>query len=114
MALGFHNIEVEQGVTYGLDLTFKNGDGTIRDLTAYAARLMFRTHLEANTPQDIWNNGEEITLSSTAPNLRITASASKTSSYPVGTYEYDLEVELSGVVEKVLAGKLRVIGEVSK
>lgn len=114
MAYGLYDFEVEQGTTFGMDITFKDQDDTLRPLANYTARIMMRTHLNEPTPTDIWNTGEEITVADTAPNLRLTVPASKTASYPVGSYDYDLEIELAGVVEKLLVGKIRITGEASR
>lgn len=114
MAYGIYDIEFEQGTTYGLDLTFKDQDEVLRPLSDYTATMMIRTYRAAENAQDNWNSGDEITLYDTAPNLRLTVPASKTASYPVGSYEYDLEVELDGVVEKLLTGKVKVTGEASR
>ena len=114
MAYGIYDFEVEQGETFGLDLTFSDEDGTLRQLADYEARLDIRTYRGAETATDRWNSGEEITLHNTAPNLRLTVSATKTASYKTGSYEYELEVELSGVVEKLLVGKIMITGETTR
>ena len=114
MAYGIYDIEIEQGTTYGLDLTFIDENEVLRPLSTYDARMMLRTYKAAAEAQDNWNSGDEITLFDTAPNLRLTVPASKTASYPVGSYEYDLEVELAGVVEKLLTGKVIITGEASR
>jgi hypothetical protein len=114
MAYGIYDFEVEQGTTFGADLTVKDEDGNIRDLTTYTARLYIKTHRGEATPTDIWNSGQEITMQSVSPNIRITVGASATAGYLSGVYEYDLEIEQNNVVEKVLVGKIKVLGEVSR
>lgn len=114
MAYGIYDFEVEQGTTFGVDVTFRDADGSTRPLANYAARIDIRTFRGAPTATDIWNTGEEITVFDTEPNLRLTVPASKTASYPVGSYEYDLEVELAGVVEKLLVGKIIITGEATR
>lgn len=114
MAYGVYDFVVEQGTTFGADLTVKDESGNIRDLSSYSARMHIKTHRGESTPSAIWNSGDEITMAATGPNIRITVSASSTAGYTSGVYEYDLEIELTGVVEKVLAGKIKVKGEVSQ
>lgn len=114
MAFGIHDFEIEQGETFGLDLTFKDEDGTLRPLSTYTARIDLRTFRGAATATDRWNTGEEITVHDTAPNLRLTVPASKTATYETGSYDYDLEVELAGVVEKLLVGKVMITGEATR
>ena len=114
MAYGIYDFEVEQGTTFGADLTVKDENGDIRDLTTYTARLYIKTHRGEATPTDIWNSEQEITMQSVSPNIRITVGASATEGYLSGVYEYDLEIEQNNVVEKVLVGKIKVLGEVSR
>jgi hypothetical protein len=114
MAYGIYDFDVEQGTTFGLDVTFNDEAGTLRQLANYEARIDIRTYRGAPTATDTWNTGEEITVYDTAPNLRLTVPASKTATYAVGSYDYDLEIELSGVVEKLLQGKIRITGEATR
>tara|TARA_S200002703_G_scaffold26470_2_gene22734 strand:+ start:543 stop:887 length:345 start_codon:yes stop_codon:yes gene_type:complete len=114
MAYGIYDFEVEQGETFGLDITFTDEEGTLRQLANYEARIDIRTFRGAATATDTWNTGEEITVHDTAPNLRLTVPASKTAGYATGSYDYDLEVELAGVVEKLLVGKVMITGEATR
>ncbi|MBU97618.1 MAG: hypothetical protein CL429_00855 [Acidimicrobiaceae bacterium] len=114
MAFGIYDIEIEQGETFGLDLTLNDESGALRPLVNYVARLVFRTFTSSVSATDSWETGNEITTHDTAPNLRITVPATSTAAYPVGFYDYDLEIELSGIVEKVLRGKVQITGEASR
>lgn len=114
MAYAIYDFDIDQGSTFGVDLTFKDADGTVRNLEDYTATMHLRTSFDEPDTTDIWNSGHEITLSATEPNIRLTVSASQTASYPVGSYEYDLEIEQVGVVEKVLQGKINVTNEATK
>ena len=114
MSYGIYDFDVEQGSTFGADLTVKDGSNNVRDLSNYTARMHIKAHRGEPTPTAIWNSGDEITMSATSPNIRITVAASNTAGYASGVYEHDLEIELSGVVEKVLVGKIKVKGEVSQ
>jgi hypothetical protein len=115
MAAGIFDIEIPQGSSYGLDLTFKDEDGSIRPLFGYVARSSIRTYAESTEALDTWSTTTgEITVHDEAPNLRLTVGGNDTALYPAGEYVYDLEIELNGVVEKVLQGNVNVIVEVTR
>lgn len=65
MATTKHNIVIQQGANFALNVTAKNDDGSIKDLTGYTAKMQVRI-----TPTD-----NTILLEASSANGRITINA---------------------------------------
>jgi hypothetical protein len=115
-----------QGSTFNVNVTWKNANGTNKNLSGVNARMQIRSSYSSNVIVEslTTSNGEIITDTATS-SLRLVLPASRTanisvnrnlSSIPPRTkYVYDLEVvELDGFVTKIIYGELTVFGEVTR
>lgn len=93
MKPGVHNIEIKQGATWRLPLSWKNETGALVVLTGYSARLVVgyaddsaTVVLECSTA-----NGR-IVLGGTTYNVVVSANRDLTLALKPGNYVYDLEL----------------------
>ena len=115
VAPGILNLRFPQGATWDLSLTYLDSNGDPIDLTGYAARMQMRQSYEAEPAVlSLLTGGAGITLGGTAGTIDITVSASVTNDIPALQYVYDLEVEASGVVTRVVQGLITVSPEVTR
>ena len=111
---GILNLTFPQGATWDLSLTWTDSDGDPINLTAYSARMQVRHSYDAGTPVLSLTNGTGITLGGTAGTIDVTVAASVTAGVAAAQYVYDLEVEASSVVTRVVQGSLTVTPEVTR
>ena len=113
-----NTITIEQGSTFSLSINWSDSAGTTLTLDTdnYTARMMGRVGRESSSTLFSWTSGAEITLADTNPNVLITAAATATDDLPAPTEGvYDLElVSATGVVSKILKGRLRIEREVTR
>jgi len=110
-----NTITIEQGSTFSISMNWTDSDGDTIDVSTYTARMIGRADNEADAIFS-WTNGNEITLAATNPNVVITASATATAAYTaplLGVYDLEL-VSSTGVVTKILKGRLRIDREVTR
>lgn len=116
-SLDGNTIGIEQGSTLSLSINYKDSNGDTIDLSSgYTARMQGRTGAAADSTLFSLTDSSGITLAATNPNILVTLSATSTAALPAPLLGvYDLEIESSsGVVTKVLKGRLRVDSEVTR
>ena len=112
MSAGTYNLVVDQGSSFALDLTIKQG-GSALDLTNYTGRAQLRTtHV---------SNSVAATFTVTKTNasggvLKMELSPATTAALAPGQYVYDLEVYTASdaIVKRVLQGDLTLTPEVTR
>jgi hypothetical protein len=110
-----NTITIEQGSTFSLSINWTDSAGDTIDLTTYTARMKGRADNESDVLFS-WTDATEITLAATNPNVLITIDATTTAGYTaplLGVYDLEL-VSGSGVVSKILKGRLRIDREVTR
>ena len=117
MALGNRfDIEINQGATYQLTVTWKDSAGTAINLTGYTARMQVReTYSSASTIVSL-TDGSGITLGGAAGTIAILISATTTAALTApfsGVYDLEL-VSAGGVVTRLLQGAATVTPEVTR
>lgn len=121
-----YTIEFFQGSTFTLNLTIKNANGSLKDLSGCTARMQIRPSYASNTvTETLQSSNGEITINTATSVMSLLLGPSRTANIPVdrngsgkpprSTYVYDLEmVDGSGVNTKVLYGDVIVYGEVTR
>lgn len=117
MALGNRfDIEINQGATYQLTVTWKDSAGTAINLTGYTARMQVReTYSSASTIVSL-TDASGITLGGAAGTIAILISATTTAALTApfsGVYDLEL-VSAGGVVTRLLQGAATVTPEVTR
>jgi hypothetical protein len=111
---GQYNFTCPKGTTFAKSVTYKVNKFAV-NLTGYSARMQVRETLTSTSTL--------VSLSTAAGNMTVnsagvvtmTISAATTAGLPNGTHVYDLEIESGGgVVTRLLEGKFKVTGEVTR
>jgi hypothetical protein len=118
MAAGVYNTTIEKGATFNLSVTYKDSTGTPVDLTGWTVRMHVR-----ETPADaspiLTSEGGSPTIVMTKNSsgvITVTIAASTTSAIDVPTAYYDIEAQetSTGVVRRILKGRITVSPEVTR
>lgn len=117
MAAGIYNFTIEQGATFKREFKYKTSEGVGIDLTNYAVRMQVRKTIDATTKElDLTeSNGLSVgTTPDTNHIITLTIPASTTQDLSFDTAVYDLEIDLSGEVTRLLQGKIKLSKEVTR
>jgi hypothetical protein len=121
-----YNIEFFQGSTFSLNLTVKNANGSLKDLTAHSARMQIRPNYNSSAvTESLSTTNGEIIIDSSNSVISLELSATRTAniavdlgsgaSPPRTKYVYDLELsDPQSKVTKLLFGDVIVYGEVTR
>jgi hypothetical protein len=118
MTAGLYDIVIEQGTTWSLSLTWKDGDGDPIVLTGYSARMQIRGSYEDPQPMvELLSTGENprIVLNAETGGIALTIEETVSQSLVPGHAIYDLElISPSGVVTRLLEGSVMIRPEVTR
>lgn len=115
MIAGIYNITCEQGSTFSRTFTIQNPDGTVYDLTNFAARLQIRRDFDSATTMFVASSGNgHISISPLFGEITVDISALETATITRDGV-YDLEIyDDAGIVYKVVKGRFTLDKEVTK
>jgi hypothetical protein len=117
MALGNQfNIDVKQGATFQLTITWKDSAGTAIDLTGYTARAQARLTYDTSTTIFSLTSSSGITLGGAAGTIAIVIAAGTTATLAApwsGVWDLEL-VSGAGIVTRLLEGTANVSPEVTR
>lgn len=109
-----HDIEIDAGETFELQVLWRDSDGDLINLTGYSARMHIRRAVDADDIDVELTSGSGITLGGTAGTIDIEIDDATTSDLS-GDYVYDLKLESGGgVVKRVIQGAVTVNPEVTR
>lgn len=112
---GTHNFVCEQGATFSREITWLDSSGLPVNNSGYTARMQVRaTASSASTLLSLTSSGGDIVLGGADGTITITVSATATAAVAAGCYVYDLEMEQSGTVYRLLQGDFTVDAEVTR
>ena len=109
---GTHNIQIDQGSDFALDLTVTES-GSAKNLTGYSARAQIRSTKAASSVSASFTcsvvNAAAGTLKKELPNAT-------SSGLSAGQYFYDLEIFTSGnvIVQRLIEGTVTLNQEVTR
>lgn len=116
MAAATHNILIEQGATFQLNLVWKDSGGTPINLTGYTARMQVRR--KYSDPVILLNFTTEngaIVLGGALGTIVVTGLATLTDDLPAKPCVYDLElISASGFVTRLIEGAATITPEVTR
>lgn len=109
------NLDIPQGETYQHTIHWRDSAGSTIDLTGYSVRMQFREQIDdTDTLYDSVTEGG-VTLDEPNGDILIAIPASITEAWEFRNAVYDLEIENgSGVVTRVMKGRVRVDPEVTR
>ena len=120
MAAGKYDITIEQGATYTLNLSYKDSDGDVINLSSgYTSRMKIResvggTIITSTESGDSPKNTTSIALAASGNNIIVTISATNTATFDFDNAVYDLElVAGAGVIDRVIEGRVFLSKEIT-
>lgn len=118
MAAGVYNTTIEKGATFSLSITYKDASGNAVDLTGWTVRMQVR-ETPADSSPILTSEGGSPTIVMTKNSsgvITVTISATTTSTIEVPTAYYDIEAQetATGLVRRVLRGRIVVSPEVTR
>ena len=117
MISGIYNITVEQGSTYKLALYWKNNANNPIDMTNYTAKMQIRASTGASVVllELSSSDTDQIQIYERQGAINLTIGYQQTANLPPSVAVYDLEVKSpEGVVTKLIKGRCRIEGEVTR
>jgi hypothetical protein len=115
MAAADYDLLIEQGATFELSIIWKDNNDTPIDISGYSARMQIRKTYDTDPVISLTSaSGGGITLGGVAGTIDITIPATITDDIEILRGRYDLELELSGVVTRLLQGVATISREVTK
>ena len=112
---GKYNFTIEQGTTFAFSVSWKDDTDALIDLTGYTARMQLRYGSNTGTVAielTTENLGIDIDVLSSTITINITAV--ETSELEIKPCVYDLEMVKGENVTRLLEGKVKISGEVTK
>jgi hypothetical protein len=108
MAAGVYNTTIERGATFSLTVTYKDASANPVDLTGWTVRMQVR-----ETPAD---SSPILTSEGGSGVITATISAATTSALTQTTAYYDIEAEQTstGIVKRVLRGRIIISAEITR
>jgi hypothetical protein len=118
MAAGVYNTVIEKGATFELTVTYKDASGAAVDLSGWTVRMQVReTPGSASTILTSTGGSPTITITgNSAGIISASISATNTAALTPATAYYDIEVQnnSSGIVRRVLQGRIVISPEVTR
>lgn len=116
MTAAVHNITIEQGATFQMNLLWKNSTGTPINLTGYTARMQVRQKYSSPTTLLSFSTSDgSIVLGGVLGTIAITGAATVTDDLVGKTGVYDLElVSAGGIVTRLVQGSVYISPEVTR
>tara|TARA_R100000278_G_scaffold116263_1_gene95531 strand:+ start:315 stop:677 length:363 start_codon:yes stop_codon:yes gene_type:complete len=119
MSAGNYDFEIEQGATLTLNLSYKDSNGSVINLSSgYTARMKIKdgpdgSVIASTESSDSPNNTISIVLGSSGNNIVVTINATTTAGFNFDKAMYDLELVSGSVVDRVLEGRVTLDKSVS-
>ena len=91
-----HNIVIDQGTTFSLELTVTNDDGTAKNLANYSVAAQMRKSYDATTKTDFTTAKLDATCV-----ITLSLTAAQTTALKSGRYVYDCEITATSPAETI-------------
>jgi hypothetical protein len=116
MPASIYNIICEQGATLERNLTFRDGNGLLVNLTGFSAQMQVRPTVTSSTVTlELSTLNNRIVLGGQAGTITLNVPATTTATLAPGDFVYDLELTSpNGVVRRLVEGKFKVKPEVTR
>lgn len=108
-------IEIEQGATFKIQLTWTDENALAIDLTGWTARMDIRASISAASPlHQLTTENGGITLGDAAGTIDLLISATDTEAFTFDSGVYDLEMVNGSEVTRLLKGSIKVSKEITR
>ena len=106
----YANITIDQGATFSANIDVTDVDGDADDVTGYTVAAQMRKTYSSTTATDFTCS---IVNASTGAIL-IALTATQTNALKAGRYVYDVEINNSGTITRVIEGQVEVTPGVTR
>jgi tRNA threonylcarbamoyladenosine modification (KEOPS) complex Pcc1 subunit len=115
MAAGIYNVEIDQGCTWSVSITWNDALGAPINLTGYTAAMQIRESVSSPAVALSLTESSGITLGGSAGTIVITISATQTNALGANfSGVYDLELTGGTIVTRLIQGKVTVSAGVTQ
>ena len=113
MSAANHDLVIDQGSTFVIDLTIKES-GTLKNLTGFSARAQMRSSKSDSAVSASFTCS--ITAPPTSGVVKMELPATTSSAMTAGVYFYDLEIHTANdaTVKRLIEGKVTINQEVTR
>lgn len=114
MAAGSHNFKIEQGTTFNNTITYTQANGNPVNISGAAITLKAKDNRsDSNFVIDL-SVGNGITITNATQGIfTISLASTVTATYTWNRADYDLDITISNVTERLLTGQIQIIKSVS-
>tara|TARA_B100000073_G_C23485447_1_gene473360 strand:+ start:124 stop:453 length:330 start_codon:yes stop_codon:yes gene_type:complete len=106
----YANITVDQGASFSANVDVTDSDGDAVNLTGYTVAAQMRKTYSSTTATDFSCS----VVNATAGTIQISLSATQTNALKAGRYVYDVEINNSGTITRVIEGQVEVTPGVTR
>lgn len=115
MTAGIYNFTVDQGSVFTLNLVYEDPDGNPINLTGQTARMQLkRQYTSTDIDLTLTTSNGGITITGNTGNILITMTDEQTETLEPGFYVYDLELNNSGTLDRLIQGTVTVAAQVTE
>lgn len=114
MGAGSHNFKIEQGTTFSNTITYKQADDTPVDITGASITLKAKDNRSDSTFVIDLSVGSGITITNASGGeFTISIPSSTTATYDWNRADFDLDITLSSVTQRLISGQIQIIKSVA-
>lgn len=112
---GVLHITIEQGATFKPVMTWRDQSGVLVNLSGYAARLQIRSEVTSDVViYEATSANGKLILGGAEGTIAFAFPATDTAAFVFDEAVYDLELEASGIVTRLLKGDVLLSPEVTR
>jgi hypothetical protein len=113
MTAGIYSFTVDQGATFYLNLVYQDSNKVPVNLNGNTARMQLRRAFDAPAELTLTSADGDIVITGNTGNILITISDEDTGALEAGFYVYDLELDNSGIITRLIQGQITVAQQVT-
>lgn len=106
-ALAKSNFEIVQGDKFSVVFNLKDGNNTAFNLTGYSVAFQLRS--ASGSVLATLTNDDGLIITAATGKIELTLASSKTSTFPFGVHQYQLQLTINGDITTILGGQLSII-----
>lgn len=114
MSAGIYKMLCEQGATFQLVLTWRDGDGNAVNMDGFTGKMQVRKSKTAEDAVLTLSTDDGSIVLNDQGEIALLASALQTAELKEGQYVYDIEINTGSTIVRLLEGAFVVNGEVTR
>lgn len=113
MTAGIYNFTIDQGSVFTLNLKYEDPDGNPINLSGQTARMQLRRRYDSAAVLTLTTSNGGIVITGPTGNILITITDEQTGTLESGFFQYDLELDNQGTIERLIQGQVTVSPQVT-